>query len=204
MEPEQEKPTVETPPQMPKGEGVKESLFDFFKFAVITVAIVIPIRLYIAQPFVVSGASMVPAFESGHYLIIDEVSYRFEDPKRGEVVIFRFPPQPSKFLIKRVAALPRETIEIKGEDIIIRNADSPDGFLWQQGAVNSNRKTGGQKVALGDDEFFVIGDNRDESADSRLWGPLSRKFIVGRPLIRLFPLDEVGVFPGEWKAESAE
>lgn len=188
----------DAPPQAAKRGGVKESMFDFIKFAVISIAIVIPVRLFIAQPFVVSGASMVPAFESGHYLIIDEVSYRFEDPKRGEVVIFRFPPEPSKYLIKRVAGLPGETVEIKGEDIIIRNADNPDGFTWQQGARNERRKTGSQKVVLGADEYFVIGDNRDASADSRLWGPLRRKLIVGRPLLRLFPLDEIGLFPGEW------
>ena len=190
--------TSTQPVQSQTHGGVKESVFDFLKFAAIAVLVVIPIRLFIAQPFVVSGASMVPAFESGHYLIIDEVSYRFEDPRRGDVVIFRFPPQPSKFLIKRVAALPGETIEIKGEDITIRNKERPDGFLWHQGMVNERRKTGNQRVTLGENEYFVLGDNRDESADSRLWGPLNRKFIVGRPLVRLLPLDEIGVFPGKW------
>ena len=185
-------------PRALKHESMKESVFDFLKFAVIAILVVIPVRLFIAQPFVVSGVSMVPAFESGHYLIIDEVSYRFEEPKRGDVVIFRFPPQPSKFLIKRVAALPGETIEIKGENITIRNKEHPNGFLWRQGTVNERRRTGDQKVVLGENEYFVLGDNRDESADSRLWGPLPRKFIVGRPLVRLFPLDEIGVFPGEW------
>lgn len=190
--------TNAAPPRAPKPAGMKESVFDFLKFAVIAILVVIPVRLFIAQPFVVSGASMVPAFESGHYLIIDEVSYRFEDPERGDVVIFRFPPQPSKFLIKRVAALPGETIKIKGEGITIRNKEHPDGFLWQQGTVNEHRKTADQTVTLGEGEYFVLGDNRDESADSRLWGPLNRKFIVGRPLVRLFPFDEIGVFPGEW------
>jgi signal peptidase I len=192
--------TNAAPTQAQKHGGVKESVFDFLKFAVIAVLVVIPIRLFIAQPFVVSGASMVPAFESGHYLIIDEVSYRFDDPKRGDVVIFRFPAQPSKFLIKRVAALPGETIEIKGENITIRNNERPDGFLWHQGEVSERRKTGDQKVTLGEGEYFVLGDNRDASADSRLWGPLNRKFIVGRPLVRLFPLDEIGMFPGRWTA----
>ena len=105
--------------QEQKREDTKESLMDFVKFAVLAVAIVLPIRLYVAQPFVVSGASMVPSFESGHYLIIDELSYRFENPKRGEVIVFRFPLQESKFLIKRVAGLPEETIEIKGNEITI-------------------------------------------------------------------------------------
>lgn len=196
--------TNDAPPRAQRPEGMKESFFDFIKFAVVAVLIVIPVRLFIAQPFVVSGASMVPSFESGHYLIIDELSYRFEDPKRGDVVVFRFPSEPSKFLIKRVAGLPNETIEIRGTDIFITNAERPKGFRWEQGEISAHRTAGAQKVPLGEDEYFVLGDNRDESADSRLWGALKRKLIVGRPLIRLFPLDEIGVFPGEWGTKTTE
>ena len=185
-----------------KRVGAKESILDFVKFAVLAVAIVLPIRLYVAQPFVVSGASMVPSFESGHYLIIDELSYRFENPKRGEVIVFRFPLQESKFLIKRVAGLPEETIEIKGNEITIKNDWYPEGFQWQQGDINPGRDTDNLTVTLGKDEYFVLGDNRGESADSRMWGVLNREFIVGRPLVRLFPLGELGVFPGEWKEDT--
>ncbi|MDO8620384.1 MAG: signal peptidase I [bacterium] len=180
--------------------SVGESIWDFIKFGVLAVVIVIPIRLYIAQPFVVSGASMVPSFQSGHYLIIDEVSYRFfEEPKRGEVVVFRFPSEPSKFLIKRVAGLPGETITIKGNEITIKNEANPDGFGWEQGATTPVESTGNLSVTLASDEYFVLGDNRGASADSRLWGTLKREFIVGRPIVRLFPLSEVGIFPGEWE-----
>ncbi len=182
-----------------KKASVRESAADFVKFAILAVIIVIPIRLFVAQPFVVSGASMVPTFESGHYLIIDELSYRFENPKRGEVIVFRFPPAPSKFLIKRVAGLPGETIEVRGNEVLIKNKVHPEGFLWQQGGFHSTRNQSDLTVTLGSDEYFVLGDNRGESADSRLWGKLGRGFIVGRPLLRLFPLSEIGVFPGEWK-----
>src|SRR3989338_5884141 len=178
----------------------KESILEFVKFAVIAVVIVIPIRLFIAQPFIVSGASMVPTFENGHYLIIDEISYRFEEPRRGEVIVFRFPPSPSKFLIKRVVGLPGETVEIKGNDILIKNEDSPEGFLWKQGDFNRDRSRRDFKVSLSSDEYFVLGDNRGENAKSRMWGALKREVIVVRPLVRLFPLSEIGVFPGEWKS----
>ena len=180
-------------------ETKKESLLDFIKFGVIAVIIVIPIRLYVAQPFIVSGASMVPSFESGHYLIIDEISYRFEEPKRGEVIVFRFPPEPSKFLIKRVAGLPGETIQMNGKEVRIKNETHPEGFVWEQGALNSSSESDNLEVTLGSDEYFVLGDNRGESADSRLWGTLKRSFIVGRPLLRLFPVSKFGTFPGEWK-----
>ena len=180
-------------------ETKKESLLDFIKFGVIALIIVIPIRLYVAQPFIVSGASMVPSFQNGNYLIIDEISYRFEEPRRGEVVVFRFPSQPSKFLIKRIAGLPGETIQMYGKDVRIKNKEYPEGFVWKQGVLNSGGTNDNLEVTLGSDEYFVLGDNRGESADSRLWGTLKRSFIVGRPFLRLFPVSEFGAFPGEWE-----
>lgn len=179
-----------------KKEG--ESFFDFVRFAILAALIVIPIRLFVAQPFIVSGSSMVPSYHDGNYLIIDELSYRFEDPKRGDVIVFRFPPEPSKFLIKRIAGLPNETVEIRDDAVIITNAEHPDGFIWEQGAIAASGRNAEQKVTLTDDEYFVLGDNRDESADSRIWGPLKREYITGRPLIRLLPVQELAVFPGAW------
>lgn len=188
----------ETPPRAEK----KESWLDLLRFAAIAAAIVIPIRLYIAQPFVVSGASMVPTFESGHYLVIDEVSYRFEEPRRGEVIVFRFPFEGKKYLIKRIAGLPGETVLIRNDSVIIKNEENPDGFSWKQGPITSSGRAANQLVTLEDDEYFVLGDNRDESADSRLWGPLKRELITGRPLLRLFPFSEIEFFPGEWTVET--
>jgi signal peptidase I len=182
----------------------KESWGDFIRFAFLAALIVLPIRFFIAQPFVVSGASMVPTFGSGDYLIIDELSYRFEPPRRGDVVVFRFPLEPKKFLIKRVAGLPGETIEIKGDSVTIRNRLHPEGFVWKQGELASSGRRAEQTVTLRDSEYFVLGDNRDQSADSRLWGPLSQEFIVGRPLIRLFPIGDIGLFPGAWESTLTE
>lgn len=181
-----------------KPQPEKESWWDFVRFAFIAALIVLPVRFFIAQPFVVSGASMVPTFGSGDYLIIDEVSYRFEPPGRGDVVVFRFPLQPKKFLIKRVAGLPGETIELKNDSVFVTNRMNPEGFLWKQGAIAASGRRAEQTVTLGNDEYFVLGDNRDQSADSRLWGPLKRELIVGRPLVQLLPLGDIGLFPGAW------
>jgi signal peptidase I len=185
-----------------RGEVSKsESFLDFVRFAVIAAAIVVPIRLFIAEPFIVSGSSMVPTYESGNYLIIDEVSYRFEEPRRGDVIVFRFPSETSKFLIKRIAALPGETIEIFGDTVTIYNKEHSGGFVWEQGAIHSSGRPAEQTVTLKDDEYFVLGDNRDESADSRLWGPLRREYITGRPILRLFPVTKVGILPGKWEGD---
>lgn len=187
-----------------KDNTKKESWIDFFRFAVLAALIVVPIRLFVAQPFVVSGASMVPTFDTGHYLIIDEISYRFENPKRGDVIVFRFPFDPTKFLIKRVAGLPKETITIQGDTIRIKNAAHPESFIWEQETVRESGRPAEQYITLQDDEYFVLGDNRDESADSRLWGPLKKKFIIGRPIVRLLPLKKADFFPGAWNTSGSD
>ncbi len=86
-----------------------------------------PIRLFVAQPFIVSGASMDPTFETGEYLIVDQLSYHFDDPVRGQVVIFKYPKDESKYFIKRVIGLPGETVQIEGTDVTIFNESNPDG-----------------------------------------------------------------------------
>ena len=195
---------AEMEPVLPEKTEPKESWRDFIRFALIASAIVVPIRLFIAQPFIVSGASMVPNFQNGNYLIIDELSYRFEEPRRGEVVVFRFPYEPSKFLIKRIVGIPNETVVIEGDTITIKNTAHPAGFVWEQGAITSSGRPAEQTITLGADEYFVLGDNRDASADSRLWGALSRGNITGRPIVRLFPLSKIALFPGVWADQQDE
>lgn len=174
------------------------SWLDFFRFALLAIIIVVPIRAYVAQPFIVSGDSMIPNYHDGNYLIIDEISYRFEKPKRGEVIVFRLPRDPSTFLIKRIAGLPNETIQIEDDTVTIINSEHPDGFLWNQGDIIATGRQIELTMTLGEDEYFVLGDNRNESADSRLWGRLPGKYITGRPIFRLFPLTDIAVFPERW------
>lgn len=167
-------------------------LWEIIKITILALAIILPIRYYVAQPFFVKGASMEPSFEDGNYLIIDEISYRFSKPQREEVVVFRFPEDPKQFFIKRIIALPQETIQIKNNEIKIFNEQNPLGFtLNESGYLDSDQTTENElKIKLDENEYFVLGDNRLHSSDSRRWGPLNETFIVGRVLIRAWPIDK--------------
>lgn len=180
---------------------VKEERENFFveilKFATIALVIVVPFRMFIAQPFIVSGASMSPTFETGQYLIIDQLSYQFEKPARGDVVVFRFPEDTSKFFIKRIIGLPGETVEIKGTDVIIKDPITGTQFRLEEPYVKgTNLREDFLTVQLKQNEYFVLGDNRAASSDSRIWGPVPEDLIVGRVLLRLLPLSQSGLFPG--------
>ena len=179
-----------------KSEGFFSFVWEIVKIAVLALVIILPIRYFIAQPFFVKGASMEPSFEDRNYLIIDEISYRFGQPQRGEVVVFRFPEDPKQFFIKRIIGLPDETIEIKNNEIRIFNDQEPLGFILEESEYLSPQETtqGNLKIKLKRDEFFVLGDNRLHSSDSRSWGPLARHFITGKVFIRAWPINEIKYF----------
>jgi len=198
-----EGPSEQIPPQIKstKNEG---GFWEIVKFTLIALAIVIPIRIFIAQPFVVSGESMYPTFENGDYLIIDEISYRLGEPERGDVIVFRYPLQPDRFFIKRVIALPGETMTFKNGVITISDDDtSTDDITLDEPYIKENSK-GKFKITLNNDEYFVMGDNRNASSDSRVWGALPRKDITGRVLVRLLPVKEISILPGDYKQSSEQ
>ena len=166
---------------------------ELIKLVFLSLLIVVPFRFYVAQPFVVDGASMDPTFETGDYLIVDEISYRFKTPERGSVLIFKYPKDPRKSFIKRVIGLPGETVLISDGQVTIINAEHPNGFVLDEPYVELE-KLDSSTHTLKADEYFVMGDNRASSADSRLWGPVPKDNIVGRPIIRFFP---PALFPGD-------
>ena len=179
----------------PRASG--SSTRNLILFALIVLLIVLPIRLWVAKPFIVSGASMFPTFNTWHYLIIDQLSYRFNPPSRGDVIVFRFPQNPSRFFIKRIIGLPGETVRLRGTTVTIINDEYPDGFTLDEPYVSpAQQKETDLTMTLGDNEYFVLGDNRKASADSRYWGPLESYRIVGRAYMRLFPFSEAGILPG--------
>jgi signal peptidase I len=166
---------------------------------IISLAIILPIRYFLIQPFYVKGASMEPTFDDSEYLIIDEISYRLRQPSRGEVVVFRYPLDPRQYFIKRIIGLPGETVHVGTNRIDIVDAEHPEGYaLDESHYLGTDVMTYGERtVQLADDEYFVMGDNRSSSLDSRSFGPLKRKNIVGRVWVRGWPVDRFTVFKNE-------
>ena len=185
---------VHQAPDQPQGDSF---IVEVFKFAILALVIVVPFRLFIAQPFIVSGASMSPTFETGEYLVIDQVTYRFDVPERGDVIVFRFPNDPSKFFIKRIIGLPGEVVELANGYTTITNPVTDETIRLDEPYLITDRTDDHITTTLDADDYFVMGDNRSASSDSRVWGPVPRKDIVGRVFLRLLPVRQFGLYPGE-------
>jgi signal peptidase I len=176
----------------------EENGWDLLRFAIIAILVVIPLRLFIAQPFIVSGSSMYPTFQDKNYLIVDELSYKLRNPERDDVIIFKYPKDTTKYFIKRIIGLPNETVDINGSEITITNKNNKEALTLDEPFVK-NEAQNNTHFELKDNEYFVMGDNRNASSDSRYWGAVPRKLIVGRAFLRLWPLGSVGLLPGDYK-----
>jgi signal peptidase I len=174
----------------------KETIREIVFFVIIAVGIVLPFRVYVAEPYLVDGRSMDPTFKSGDYLIVNKLVYRFKEPERNSVIVFKYPNDPKKSFIKRIVGLPNETIEVKDGKTTIYNSEFPQGFQVDQSYVIYSSPTSAKKT-LSEEEYFVMGDNRAESFDSRAWGILPKQNILGEPLFRLWPINKIKVFPGQ-------
>ena len=179
----------------------KESYLSLALYTLVALGLAILIRVFVAEPFVVDGTSMLNTFQNYNYLIVDRITYDFSPPQRGDIVVLELPQETSRDLIKRVIGLPGDTVDISGTQptITIYNSQYPDGCVLNEPYVDPANYGGPTdiRVTLGDDQYYVLGDNRDVSADSRTWGILPGSDIVGRVLIRLYPFNEIGIFPGE-------
>lgn len=193
--------------------GVGRFVFEVFKVFLLAVVIIVPIRVFLFQPFFVKGASMEPNFHEGEYLIVNEWGYKYtqiglgngapwatvkpgKEFERGDVIIFRAPQDPSQFFIKRVIALPGEAVRIKDGSVYIYNKKSPAGFVLDESQYLSDsiKTTPELSLELGDDEYFVMGDNRNNSHDSRAWGPLNKNMVIGKVLLRAWPANKATLF----------
>lgn len=151
------------------------------------------VRYFLFKPFYVKGESMEPTYHSSEYLIIDEITYRIREPKRGEVVVFRSPVAQKDFYLKRIIGLPGERIKIENNKIIIYNEENPQGFVLDEKEYLVENTVGTFNTVVGPDQYYVMGDNRDASYDSRRFGPVDQDAIVGRTWIRGWPLNRFGI-----------
>jgi signal peptidase I len=171
-------------------------LFELVKVTVLALAIVVPIRYFLIQPFYVKGASMEPNFHDNEYLIINEITYRFAEPERGDVVVFKYPRDPKQYFIKRVVAMPGESIKIENGLVYLKLVGAADYQLLDESAyLDGYVKTyPNLEVTVGENEYFVMGDNRSASLDSRIFGAVGRDFVVGKTWLRAWPLSKMKNF----------
>ena len=186
--------------------GVGGFFVEIIKIFLLALIVIMPVRVFLFQPFFVQGASMEPNFENGQYLIVNELGYKktdlkiavvkpFKDISRGDVMIFRYPKNPKQYFIKRIIGLPGEEIEIKNGKVYIHNKENLEGFRLEENYLSRTLLTEGEgKHKLEDDEYFVMGDNRSHSSDSRMWGPINEDDIIGKVLLRARPIAEAKVF----------
>jgi signal peptidase I len=184
----------ESVPETPKAKAIGMTL-ELLQVLAVSLAIIIPVRWFLIQPFYVQGASMEPNFFDHEYLIIDELSYRVGNPERGDVVVFHYPNDTKQFFIKRVIGLPGETVEIADGKVKIYNDQHPNGVQLDESAyLDQSFTAASQTVTLKPNQFFVLGDNRSSSLDSRFFGPVDRSYIVGRVWVRGYPIDRWKTF----------
>lgn len=183
--------------QNEKFQEATDFAIEVIKVVLISLAIIIPVRYFLIQPFYVKGASMEPNFLNHEYLIIDEASFRFRAPERGEIIVFR-PPNAGvgDFFIKRIIGLPGERVEVKNGKVRIYNQINAAGEVLDESQYLARDLVthGDQTWQLKDNEYFVAGDNRPASLDSRMFGPIVKEEIVGRVWLRGWPFDRLKVF----------
>ncbi len=176
-----------------KWQAISEFFWEMVRVAIISLVIILPVRYFLIQPFYVKGASMEPNFFDHEYLIIDEIGYRFTPPQRGDIVVFKYPKDPKQYFIKRVIGLPGEKIKVQNNAIYVNGTKLNESYLPATTETLLPLRGYGD-ITLANDEYFLLGDNREQSLDSRIFGPVQRDFIVGRTWIRGWPFNRVTVF----------
>ncbi|MFA6423412.1 MAG: signal peptidase I [Patescibacteria group bacterium] len=167
------------------------TVLEVVKTFAIVLLVAFLLRKVIVQPFIVEGSSMEPNFHNNEYLLVDQVSYRLSEPKRGDVVIFKAPTNMEVNYIKRVIGLPGETVEIKDSKIYVNKQELGEPFLTRDEKTYINDSIDKTlNITLNANELFVLGDNRENSSDSREWGILPQENIIGRVFLIIYPFND--------------
>lgn len=183
-------------PQSPKPSRIRV-LLENVAYIGAAVILALLVQQFLIRPFIVNGASMDPTLKTGDYLLIDRLSYRLHDPRRGDVIIFKAPPEPDKYFVKRIIGLPGETVHIEGSKVTITNSEYPKGMVLKESFIVHLSKDAPVNITVPENQYFVMGDNRAGSYDSRSWGALPKGNISGRALLRLLPLKTLDYLPGK-------
>jgi len=182
-------------------QKVGSTFLDLIETMAISFSIFLVVYLFFLQPHQVNGQSMVPNFQDGEHVLTDKVSYKMRDPQRGEVVVFHAPPDAhcpegtGCDFIKRILGIPGDTVEVKENAIWVNGNKLPESYIPSDFPILPGNATKGQGVYLGPNEFFVSGDNRPYSSDSRTWGAITKDEIIGRVFFRYWPLSVISVIP---------
>ncbi|MGC7846696.1 signal peptidase I [Desulforudis sp. 1088] len=163
-------------------------LGELFESLAIAVVLAVIIRLFIFQPFFIPSGSMEPTLMTGDRIIVSKFSYHFSEPKRGDVIVFKYPKDPKRAFVKRVIGLPGETVQLKDSKLIVNGRVVTEDYL-PPGLEFSD--FGPQTVPR--DMLFVLGDNRNNSDDSRVWGYLPRGNLIGKAVFVYWPLTQIGL-----------
>ncbi len=177
-----------------ESSSLKIKIIEFIQTAVVFAAIGTAIYLFIAQPHKVSGSSMFPTLHTGDYIITNKVNYRLNDPKRGEIIVFKNPREESQDFIKRILGLPGDKVRVEKGHIFVNDVQLNESYLISSVITlpGSFLKEGSDEI-VSKDHYIVIGDNRLASSDSREWGFISREEIIGQAFFRYWPLISIGL-----------
>lgn len=200
----QETETTEIQPTAATTPSAVSSLIQFLlelaKTVIIVGVLAFVIRYYLVQPFIVEGSSMYPRFQTNDYLLVDKLSYRLQEPKRGDIVVFRYPNNESVNYVKRIIGMPGEKVRIQNGRVSIINKDHPQGMLLDESYTNGKDSTfinfnspDAIEFPVPQSSYFVLGDNRRASSDSREWGFLPERDLIGRVVLQVYPLDRFSV-----------
>ncbi len=168
-----------------------------------TIIIVKLVQAFLIQPFIVDGGSMLPTFHDKEFLLVDKFTYLVQEPNRGDVMIFKLyegtgNQYTGKYLIKRVIGLPGERVVVKNGITTIYNEENPEGFVLEEPYVNYKDPSKETNITLSDTQYFMMGDNRAQSYDSRSWGPLNKEDVRGQVLLRALPISLFSYEPGRY------
>jgi signal peptidase I len=197
--PDKEHEEPATQPHHPQHPHAHNDVWRFgaelVRTALIVLVLAYVIRVFILQPFVVEGSSMFPRFQTNDFLIVDKISYRFNQPQRGDIIVFRYPFDPATNYVKRVIGLPGDLVRVEGGRVIIENDQNPEGFVLIEPYLSPGNTTtlpatsAKTEFLVPEDRYFVLGDNRRASSDSREWGFLPENDVIGRVFLQAFPFD---------------